>query len=86
MDLIRQKVRASLFQNGFLYKKGFVQLRSVNLENNKASSYKIFFTGLLGELKDIFKSDKLSDLLSLISLAILTTLQLLELDYRIILM
>ena len=61
----RQKVRASLFQNGFLYKKGFVQLRSVNLENNKASSYKIFFTGLLGELKDIFKSDKLSDLLSL---------------------
>jgi hypothetical protein len=61
----RQKVKASLFQNGFLYKKGFVQLRSVNLENNKASSYKIFFTGLLGELKDIFKSDKLSDLLSL---------------------
>ena len=61
----RQKVRASLFQNGFLYKKGFVQLRSVNLENNKASSYKIFFTGLLGELKDIFKSDKLSDLLQL---------------------
>ena len=61
----RQKVRASLFQNGFLYKKGFVQLRSVNLENNKATSYKIFFTGLLGELKDIFKSDKLSDLLSL---------------------
>ena len=58
----RQKVRASLFQNGFLYKKGFVQLRSVNLENNKASSYKIFFTGLLGELKDIFKSDRLSDL------------------------
>jgi hypothetical protein len=61
----RQKVKASLFQNGFLYKKGFVQLRSVNLQNNKASSYKIFFTGLLGELKDIFKSDKLSDLLSL---------------------
>ena len=58
----RQKVRASLFQNGFLYKKGFVQLRSVNLENNKASSYKIFFTGLLGELKSIFKNDKLSDL------------------------
>ena len=61
----RQKVRASLFQNGFLYKKGFVQLRSVNLENNKASSYKIFFTGLLGELKDIFKSDKLSEILQL---------------------
>ena len=61
----RQKVRASLFQNGFLYKKGYVQLRSVNLQNNKATSYKIFFTGLLGELKDIFKSDKLSDLLSL---------------------
>ena len=61
----RQKVKASLFQNGFLYKKGFVQLRSVNLENNKASSYKIFFTGLLGELKDIFKNDKLSDLLEL---------------------
>ena len=61
----REKVKASLLQNGFLYKKGFVQLRSVNLENNKASSYKIFFTGLLGELKDIFKSDKLSDLLSL---------------------
>ena len=61
----RQKVRASLFQNGFLYKKGFVQLRSVNLENNKATSYKIFFTGLLGELKDIFKDDKLSDLLQL---------------------
>ena len=61
----RQKVKASLFQNGFLYKKGFVQLRSVNLQNNKASSYKIFFTGLLGELKSIFKSDKLSDLLSL---------------------
>ena len=58
----RQKVRASLFQNGFLYKKGYVQLRSVNLENNKATSYKIFFTGLLGELKSIFKNDKLSDL------------------------
>jgi len=61
----RQKVKASLLQNGFLYKKGFVQLRSVNLENNKASSYKIFFTGLLGELKDILKDDKLSDLLQL---------------------
>ena len=61
----RQKVRASLFQNGFLYKKGYVQLRSVNLENNKATSYKIFFTGLLGELKDIFKSDKLSEILQL---------------------
>jgi hypothetical protein len=58
----RQKVSASLFQNGFLYKKGFIQLRSVNLENNKAASYVIFFTGLLGELKDIFKSDKLSDI------------------------
>ena len=61
----RQKVSASLFQNGFLYKKGFIQLRSVNLESNKPSSYKIFFTGLLGELKDIFKNDKLSDLLQL---------------------
>jgi len=61
----RQKVKASILQNGFLYKKGFVQLRSVSLENNKASSYKIFFTGLLGELKDILKDDKLSDLLQL---------------------
>ena len=61
----REKVKASLLQNGFLYKKGYVQIRSVNMENNKASSYKIFFTGLLGELKDIFKGDKLSDLLQL---------------------
>jgi len=58
-------VQAAFFINGFLYKKGLVQLRSVNLENNKASSYKIFFTGLLGELKDIFKNDKLSDITQL---------------------
>jgi hypothetical protein len=61
----REKVKASLLQNGFLYKKGYVQIRSVNMEKNKAASYKIFFTGLLGELKDIFKGDKLSDLLQL---------------------
>src|SRR6056297_565219 len=61
----REKVRSVITKNGATYRKGFIQIENVKLENNKPSSYKIFFTGEISELKDIFKEDRLSDLSSL---------------------
>src|SRR6056297_162229 len=58
----REKVRSVITKNGATYRKGFIQIENVKLENNKPSSYKIFFTGEISELKDIFKEDRLSDL------------------------
>jgi hypothetical protein len=61
----KEKVRSVITKNGATYRKGFIQIENVKLENNKPSSYKIFFTGEISELKDIFKEDRLSDLSSL---------------------
>src|SRR6056297_1800288 len=61
----REKVRSVITKNGATWRKGFIQIENVKLENNKPSSYKIFFTGEISELKDIFKEDRLSDLSSL---------------------
>ncbi len=61
----REKVRSIITKNGATWRKGFIQIENVKLKNNKPSSYKIFFTGEISELKDIFKEDRLSDLLSL---------------------
>ncbi|HMA58753.1 MAG TPA: hypothetical protein VKN64_00565, partial [Halanaerobiales bacterium] len=58
----REKVRSVITKNGATWRKGFIQIENVKLKNNKPSSYKIFFTGEISELKDIFKEDRLSDL------------------------
>ena len=61
----REKVRSVITKNGATWRKGFIQIENVKLKNNKPTSYKIYFTGELSELKDIFKEDRLSDLLEL---------------------
>ena len=58
----REKVRSTITKNGATWRKGFIQIENVKLKNNKPSSYKIYFTGEISELKDIFKEDRLSDL------------------------
>jgi len=61
----REKVRSVITKNGATWRKGFIQIENVKLKNNKPSSYKIYFTGEISELKDKFKEDRLSDLLEL---------------------
>src|SRR6056297_1817331 len=58
----REKVRSTITKNGATWRKGFIQIENVKLKNNKPSNYKIYFTGEISELKDIFKEDRLSDL------------------------
>ncbi len=58
----REKVKSIITKNGATWRKGFIQIENVKLKNNKPSSYKIFFTGEISELKDIFKDDRLSEL------------------------
>ena len=61
----REKVKATIKKNGADYKRGFVQMMKSHLKNNKPTHYTIYFTGLLSELKDIIKDDRLSDLIGL---------------------
>lgn len=61
----RKREPAIIKINGFDFRTGFIQLNSVKLKNNKASSYNIVFTGQLAELSDVIRDDKLSDLTGL---------------------
>jgi len=58
----KRKVKALIKINGIDFRKGFIQLNSVKLKNNKATSYNVFFTGVFSELKEVIRDDKLSDL------------------------
>lgn len=61
----RFKADAILKLNGVDYKKGGVQLNAVDLENNKARSYKITFFGKTSELKEILGNADLAALTDL---------------------
>jgi len=39
----KRKVKALIKINGIDFRKGFIQLNSVKLKNNKATSYNVFF-------------------------------------------
>lgn len=48
--------------SGHMFREGGVELESVSLKNGMPSSYSMTFYGKVGNLKDIFGDDKMSDL------------------------
>ena len=61
----RRKHDALIKLNGADFRKGYIKLNGVDLENNKAKSYRVQFFGELSSLKDRMGEDMLEDLTSL---------------------
>jgi hypothetical protein len=58
----RNKKRAKIFINHIEFRKGYIMLNGVKMNNNKPSSYDITFFGSTVRLKDLFKDDDLNAL------------------------
>jgi len=61
----RRKHEAIMKVNGYDFKKGYIKLNNVSLNNNKPISYDIQFFGELASLKDVLGQDELKELLPL---------------------
>ena len=61
----RKLVLGAIYLDGLHYKSGNFKLNKVTLKSQKAHSYSLDFFGLLTELKELLKDDKLSSLTSL---------------------
>ena len=64
LDTVNANVRlpARIEINHIPFRKGLIQLEGSEVKENEASSYKLTFYGDVATLKDLFGSDKLSDL------------------------
>lgn len=58
----RKLVKGAIYIGGLHHKTGKFKLNKVSVKNQKAFSYSLDFFGLLTQLKDILKNDKLSSL------------------------
>lgn len=58
----RKLVKGVIYLSGLHYKTGNFKLNKVLVKSQKAFSYSLDFFGLLTELKEVLKNDKLSDL------------------------
>lgn len=58
----REKKSAIIFINHIEFRKGYIQLNSVEMRNNKPHTYKITFFGSTVRIKDLLKDDKLDAL------------------------
>lgn len=58
----RYKIDCIIKLNGIDYKKGKIELKSVDLKNEKPESYRIVFYGETVDLKDLLGEDELSSL------------------------
>tara|TARA_R110002074_G_scaffold157357_1_gene314261 strand:+ start:3252 stop:6110 length:2859 start_codon:yes stop_codon:yes gene_type:complete len=61
----RRKYSAKIKLNGVDYKKGYIKLNKVKMENNSPVAYSTQFFGELASVKDILSTNKLKDLLGL---------------------